>query len=72
MYLPNAPVDANYLNCTVKNESDRNIIFANRSYSPAARSPRRRSVSPAPARGRSYSRSPQYNRAREASPYDNG
>ncbi|KAF7091584.1 hypothetical protein CFC21_094149, partial [Triticum aestivum] len=36
------------------------------SYSPRDRSPRRRSASPAPARGRSYSKSPV--RARDDSP----
>ncbi|KAL6861161.1 hypothetical protein ACP4OV_016861 [Aristida adscensionis] len=48
----------------------RSPSYGRRSYSPAARSPKRRSVSP--ARGRSYSRSPQYNRGREESTYDNG
>lgn len=48
----------------------RSPSYGRRSYSPAARSPRRRSVSP--ARGRSYSRSPHHNRTREESPYDNG
>jgi hypothetical protein len=51
-----------------RNELLETNYSANRSYSPRDRSPRRRSVSPAPARGRSYSKSPPHNRGRDDSP----
>ncbi|KAF8389318.1 hypothetical protein HHK36_026012 [Tetracentron sinense] len=48
----------------------RSPSYGRRSYSPRARSPRHRSVTP--PRGRSHSKSPQYHRGREESPYANG